>query len=178
MKSNIILLTAIVSVLTTSAMASNVVTSRTYVDSRDALKQDKIPVSGTNSSVPGDTVVTYTDTIGTIGERGIFDGSDGYDETNDVDKLITAGAVYGYVNGEISQIDIPEIPPTTETRTGVCVEWVANASHTDENCLLWALVNQKVREGQCQSNNDCSWFVCNPGDSQVCNMGYCECYSR
>ena len=130
-----LLLTAIVSVLTTSAFASNIVTSKTYVDNRDNLKvdiaqgvgtnnanvgktlvvnsqgnlelgtvsadnfvedsitdgvttkapsenavhdalagkQNTIPVTGTNASTPGATVVTYTSTAGTIGERGILD---------------------------------------------------------------------------------------------------------
>ena len=63
---------AIASVFTLNAFAtSSTVTSKDYVDAQDALKQNKIPVTGTNSATPGDTVVTYTSTAGTIGERRI-----------------------------------------------------------------------------------------------------------
>ncbi|MBQ6736211.1 MAG: hypothetical protein IJQ90_01860, partial [Alphaproteobacteria bacterium] len=73
---------AIASVLTLNAFADPVtVTTQDYVDTADALKQNKIPVTGTNSATPGDTVVTYTSTAGTIGERGILSDYDNYDST-------------------------------------------------------------------------------------------------
>ena len=64
------------------ATGENTVTSKSYVDARDELKQNKIPATGTNASTPGDTVVTYTNTAGTIGERAIFDYNTGWDAEN------------------------------------------------------------------------------------------------
>ena len=64
------------------ATGENTVTSKSYVDARDELKQNKIPIAGTNASEPGESVVTYTSTAGTIGERGIFDPSTGWDDEN------------------------------------------------------------------------------------------------
>ena len=86
---------AIASILTiNSAFAtSSTVTSKDYVDTQDALKQNKIPATGTNASTPGDTVVTYTQTgNGVIGERGIYAG-DWYVDGVDEDKLVTTDVV-------------------------------------------------------------------------------------
>ena len=97
---------AIASVLTLNAFANQVLTSQTYVDNADALKQNKIPVTGTNTATPGDTVVTYTSTAGTIGERGIFNMDTDYDwdnysvETGHEGDLVTAydlGWVYNSI---------------------------------------------------------------------------------
>ena len=126
-----------ISVLTIGAIASiiainsvvadtkSTVTSRGYVDAQDALKQNKIPATGTNANTPGETVVTYTDTAGTIGERGIFDGADTYDILADRNKLVTAGLVQTATDCIYQNLQQME-----------CTEWVANADHTDENCLL------------------------------------------
>ena len=86
---------AIASVLSINAYAtSSTVTSKDYVDAQDALKQNKIPATGTNASTPGDTVVTYTQTgNGTIGERGIYAGNR-YNVGTDANKLVTADVVY------------------------------------------------------------------------------------
>ena len=96
MKISYIAIGAIASVLTiNSVMAAgeNTVASKSYVDARDDLKQDLIPRSGANSSTPGSTVVTYTDAEGEIGERGIYDGENDYDEDYDADSLVTAGVI-------------------------------------------------------------------------------------
>ena len=61
------------------AVGENTVASKAYVDT----KQVKIPVAGTNASTPGESVVTYTDTAGTIGERGFFN----YETSMDKDEL-------------------------------------------------------------------------------------------
>ena len=94
-----------------SVFANTVVTSQTYVDNADALKQDKIPATGTNASTPGTTVVTYTGTAGTIGERELFD----YDDWRDVDPidhyddLPTVGALMGFFE-ELSDYKQDKIP--------------------------------------------------------------------
>ncbi len=126
---------AIASILTiNSVFADTVVTSRGYVDTEIAKKQNKIPVTGTNSSTPGSTVVTYTDIAGTIGERGICNDPD-EDDCNDGD-LVTVNQL----GEQIKRLGLHTV--TTTNRT--CTEWVANAAHTDANCLLWSLVDQTV----------------------------------
>ena len=87
-----------------SVFADTIVTSQSYVDNRDALKQDKIPVAETNIETPGVSVVTYTDTAGVIGERGILEPDQIYNRKKDSEKLITAGAVESV---------IPELPTGT-----------------------------------------------------------------
>ena len=98
MKISYIAIGAIASVLTiNSVMAAgeNTVASKSYVDARDDLKQNLIPETGKNSSTPGDTVVTYTDTAGTIGERGIYAGASSY-TNNDANSLVTTGVVHDF----------------------------------------------------------------------------------
>ncbi len=73
-----------------SVFADTIVTSKKYVDDRDALKQDKI-TAGTAGNV-----VLYNGTQNgqtQFSERAIYDGTNDYDETTDANKLITAGAV-------------------------------------------------------------------------------------
>ena len=259
----------------------------------DALenKQNKIPISGTNASIPGTTVVTYTGTAGQIGERGIFDfatgwdgenetvvsghegdlldagtimptmftvatalsggsggmvagynedgmldgsaargvydgsttyssstdsdklitagavepvisrgiydGSTTYDSSNDSDKLITAGAVEpvisrGVYDGSTTynsstdsdklatagyvQSAVDNLSTTTVTRK-TCTEWVANASHTDSNCLLWNLTEVPgYIDNSCSSTADCSWKTdCEWGVRCQESNHLCEC---
>ncbi len=73
-----------------SVFANTIVTSQTYVDNADALKQDKITAGTTGN------VVLYNGTQNgqtQFSERAIYDGTNDYDETTDANKLITAGAV-------------------------------------------------------------------------------------
>ena len=104
------LFATIASILSINAYAvSATVTSKDYVDTT---RQATIPASGTNASTPGDTVVTYTDTAGTIGERGIFDDwSVGIVENSLQDNLVTAGVLLD-ATGEIYD-DMPELPTGT-----------------------------------------------------------------
>ena len=98
MKISYIAIGAIASVLTiNSVMAAgeNTVASKSYVDARDDLKQNKIPQTGTNSSTPGDTVVTYTHTEGVIGERNIYSGASSY-TNSDANSLVTTGVVHNF----------------------------------------------------------------------------------
>lgn len=195
MKSNYgVLFTAIaLSVVATpiGALANMVITSRTYVDNQDATKQNKIPVAGTNAATPGDSVVMYTDTAGTIGERGIFDYTDSthYSDhavvTGHEDDLVPAAA-YGNlenqlvsIQGDISDIEtsisnvsgtIPDLSNLTQTTitTKTCVEWVDGASQTDANCLLWDLVNTTAyaciaNGNSCTLDGECCSNVCTNG---------------
>ncbi|MBR6364405.1 MAG: hypothetical protein IKS08_04980, partial [Alphaproteobacteria bacterium] len=67
------------------------VTSVNYVTNQIATRQPKIPVAGTNTSNTGTSVVMYTNTEGTIGERQIFNG--GTYTSGDANKLVTASAL-------------------------------------------------------------------------------------
>ena len=172
-----LLFTTIASILTLgTAYASSVVTSQTYVDAQDELKQDKIPESGVNidENGVGETVITYTDTAGVLGERGIFDGSTTYDSSTDSDKLVTAAVLQSV------QSTVDNLSTTTVTRK-TCTEWVANASHTDSNCLLWNLTEVPgYIDNSCSSTADCDWMDCTeePGTAPHCMQGTCECSSR
>ena len=125
----------------------------------DALanKQNTIPATGTNSSTPGSTVVTYTGTAGQIGERGIYDGSTTYDAYDDADKLVTAGVVNNN--------------PQTSVTYKTCARWIDGQSHTDENCLLWNLRDAPIRARQCYSGDDCGGYGYSCGG--MCRDGIC-----
>lgn len=99
------------------------VTSRDYVDNALATKQAKIPSAGTAGAPAGDSVITYTASSGTIGERGLYTDSTEYDASADGGKLITASALRGAFT------TLPE----TETTKLEC---------TDSNCLLWNIITQ------------------------------------
>ena len=81
---------AIASIISTVAFANQVITSQTYVDNADALKQDKITAGTTGN------VVLYNGTQNGQTQftgRAIYDGSTTYNSSTDANKLITAGAV-------------------------------------------------------------------------------------
>ena len=118
----------IASVLSINAFAettSSTVTSKNYVDNVVATKQNTIPAAGTNTGTAGTAVVTYTNTAGTVGERGIYDGSGTYNSTNDANKLATASALNGAINNL----------PTIETSKLTCY---------DNDCTLWTVADQEV----------------------------------
>ena len=240
---------AIASILTiNSVIADTTVTSRNYVDTQDALKQDKITAGTTGnvvtyngtqngqaqfsergifnfetdwddengeivsghegdlldagSIVPGlynmgntvqsmgdalqgkaGDVITYDENGFAGGARGIYDGSTTYDSSTDADKLVTASVVLNVANNM----------PTTTTTNKVCTEWVANAAHTDANCLLWDLIDQTVygemaltptpptpifdckaaQEG-CNTNTECCSRACGASELSVAGFsGIC-----
>ncbi len=164
-----LLFTAIMSILTLNAYAtSSTVTSRDYVDAQDALKQNTIPAAGTNASTPGDTVVTYTSTAGTIGERGIYD-EDIYAEGGEYNSsdLVTAGVLDSVVE-EISN------QPTISTSKLVCMD--------SPDCTLWVVDNQTVQgkcriSGTCSSPVSCEEICCN-GTYRQNNDGTYGCAIR
>ena len=156
------LFATIASILSINAYAvSATVTSKDYVDTT---RQATIPASGTNSETPGDTVVTYTDTAGTIGERFIFDGElpRFIDDDDDI-ELTTVRGVKSLLE---SATNLPETTVTYKT----CTEW-SGTPHTDENCILWNLTDKYVygcdcscRYGgvaTCNSDGTCNYNLCN-----------------
>ena len=130
---------------------TSTVTSKQYVDTT---RQATIPAAYTNEGTPGETVVTYTDTAGTIGEREILASIYDYDYTvpEHRDRLVSAGALdeaikqkkYGAYN--VAQ--------------RVCTEWVAGQAQTDANCLLWDLVPVNINYEKCFENHDCAGNAC------------------
>ena len=173
MRISVLTIGAIASIITTATFANQVLTSQTYVDNQDALKQNKIPATGTNASTPGSTVVTYTSTAGTIGERGIFNPATGIDiNTGDVASghegdLLTAGDIMPIINSMFdSMLTYDALSETTVTYK-TCTRWADGAAHTDANCLLWELSDKQVY-GRCTTNADC------PGRCNYCNNGICE----
>ena len=155
---------AIASILTiNSVLADTTVTSKTYVDTT---RQATIPAAGTNEDEPGETVVTYTNTAGVIGERYICDADT--EENGDCggEDLVTASALHNATNNL----------PTKTITTRVCIRWIDGQSHTDANCLLWDLVDATVYGPQCTQNSDC---ICPCGGSATCSSGRCDylfCY--
>ena len=164
---------AIASVLTiNSVMADTVVTSRNYVDTQDALKQNKITAGTTGS------VVTYNGTQNgqtQFSERAIFNPETGWDDENGEivsgheGDLLDAGSIFPNLVGmgnAIQEIENNMDLPKTTVAYKTCTEWVANAAQTDENCLLWALDDKNVYGG-CTTNQDCD------GRCKMCVDGAC-----
>ena len=162
---------AIASILTINSVfaTSSTVTSKDYVDTQDALKQNKIPATGTNASTPGDTVVTYTQTgNGTIGERGIYAGNR-YNDNTDANKLATADVVY-----RASVCAVMSTPRIT------CTEYDSN-----DNCLLMTVhepngvCDDDPFFGQdivpCNTNSDCPNYNSGNhcGENEECRGGKC-----
>ncbi len=117
---------AIASILTiNSVIADTTVTSKNYVDAEVAKKQNTIPVAGTNTANPGTSVVMYTNTAGTVGERGIYSGGT-YTAGTDANNLVTASALNGAVNNI----------PTITTSKLTCMD--------SPDCTLWTVADQEV----------------------------------
>ena len=157
---------AIASVLSINSVfaTTSTVTSKDYVDAADALKQDLVPEAWVNidENGTGETVVTYTDTAGVLGERGICDV---YADNGD-----------GCSEGDLVTRDLLG---TSVTTNKVCVEWVENAAHIDRNCLLWNLTDQVVYGGFCSTASDCQEYKNQHGCLQVQCSGYpgrCQCW--
>ena len=158
---------------TAYAVGENTVTSKSYVDAMDATKQGIIPVTGTNASTPGTTVVTYTGTAGTIGERAIFDYETGWDEgwvaEGHEDELVTAEAM-----GEVvSDVVITEISNMQDGQEPVRVVKTTCANSPD--CTLWTMQDVVVQKLQCETVSDCSSFPCMGGQTRDCVGGMCRC---
>ena len=106
------------------------VASKAYVDTQDALKQDKI-TAGTEGSV-----VTYdgTDENGqaVFYEREIYEGADTYTK-NDEDKLITAGLVQ-YLADTIESTSVEQ-----QVLTGVDTNGSTTTCQANDSCELWQI---------------------------------------
>ena len=167
-------------------------------------KQNKIPATGTNASTPGDTVVTYTSTAGTIGERGIYDGSTTYYDPTDRNKLITARAAqngtqeatYNAVSQITSQnlesINVPSLTCANQDCTLYTVTTNAGIAHKLYSCTAQTVATACPACGTgflraCEDNickcNACktTGMVCS-GNAECCNgscsEGICEPFAE
>ena len=101
------------------ATGENTVTSKSYVDAQDALKQDKITAKTTGN------VVTYNGTENgqtKFDEVGIYNGSSQYNSSTDSGKLITAGTVANMATA-IESITIPDNKLTCYNDKDGCTLW-------------------------------------------------------
>ncbi len=155
-----LLLGAVASIIAiNSVFADTTVTSKQYVDTT---RQATIPAAETNIETPGVSVVTYTDTAGTIGERGILEPSGDYADAN---ELVTAGQMYEVADSVTNRII------TTKKK---CYQYIENAPTTDANCLLWRLEDQTVY-GRCSNNDDCDCSDNSDTPYGYCDTGKCRC---
>ncbi len=154
-----------------SVLADTTVTSKTYVDTT---RQATIPAAGTNENTPGESIVTYTDTAGVIGERGIFNPETNFDYGNNEvapgheEDLVTAGSIFPTVGSLYQQIEqVTNLPETTVTYK-TCYQEV------NGDCILWNLSDKDVY-GRCLSSTDCEHLDCLDGFTGLCRNGQCTC---
>ena len=155
------------------ATGENTVTSKSYVDAQDALKQNKLHTASATPANNGTTVVTYTDTEGATGERGIFDYETGWDDgwvaEGHEDELVTAEAMSEVVSDVIST----EINNMRDDQEPVRVVKTTCANSPD--CTLWTMQDVIVHQLQCETVSDCSSFQCRAGQTIDCVGGMCKC---
>jgi hypothetical protein len=160
---------------TAYAVGENTVTSKAYVDAMDATKQNTIPATGTNASTPGSTVVTYTGTAGTIGERAIFDYETGWDEgwvaEGHETDLVPAEAMSEAINGMISD-SLNGLESSQEP-----VRVVKTTCANSPDCTLWEMQDVVVQKLQCETVSDCSnsGVGCRAPQIRGCVGGMCRC---
>ena len=173
---------------TAYAVGENTVASKAYVDT----KQVKIPVAGTNASTPGESVVTYTDTAGTIGERGIFDHSTAMDNGELVEghegDLMPAGEVVPAINSAFNQISAVqaqinnEITSINNQMNAMPLEEIEiqrlTCANQNDGCTLWQIgdagIAHKLYSCTAQTvATDCP--ACGTGTVKECVNNICKC---
>ena len=134
MKKTMFLLTGLITTVIGTAYATgeNTVTSKSYVDAQDALKQDKITAGTTGN------VVTYNGEDANcqeqFNERGIYSGSATY-TNNDADKLVTASVVKGMA-------DTLESMTITDNRLeGIDTNGTTINCQFNNSCTLWRITS-------------------------------------
>ena len=155
------LFATIASILSINAYAvSATVTSKDYVDTQDALKQDII--GATLPFFPAGGVVETTEEEGVVTQRGICNAELDGDGDCDDDFLVTRDLLE-------STTELPETTVTYKT----CVQY------QNGDCILWNLSDKYVYVSRrCEYQSDCDWLDCsnNPnGTIEDCNNGVCVC---
>ena len=158
------------------ATGENTVTSKSYVDAQDALKQDKITAKTTGN------VVTYNGTENgqtKFDEVGIYNGGAQYNSSTDSGKLITAGTVANMASAiesitittnelDCANPDCDKDPTAPDCQAGSCTLWQIR---TDTP----SLVNQGTFypfTGNCATAADCP--ACSHATT-VCSNHMCGC---
>ena len=117
---------------TAYATGENTVTSKSYVDAQDALKQDKITAGTTGN------VVTYNgeDANGQaqFNERGIYSGSATY-TNNDADKLVTASVVKGMAD------TLESMTIADNKLVGIDTNGTTITCQATNSCTLWQITS-------------------------------------
>lgn len=87
------------------ASADTIVTSKTYVDNKDNLKQNAI-TAGTAGSLVTYVGTTTTNGGANLGEQAVFSSTtaSSYDSTNDASKIPTMGAVMAQISNSASGV--------------------------------------------------------------------------
>ena len=95
-------------------------TSKLYVDTTVATRQDAAPANNAN------TVMTYTDTAGTTGTKGIYDATGSYAEQQNalVPADVANAAIMNAINMEFK-----------------CAEWNPNTEIPETDCWKWQILN-------------------------------------
>ncbi len=101
------------------AYADKTITSKKYVDTEVAKKQDKVPAINTN------TVLTHTDTQGVIETKGIYQETGTYDEQ--INNLVTVGTVDAGIQNALE------------------TEFICEESD-EEGCLIWRIHNKTTQQ--------------------------------
>lgn len=88
-----------------AASADTIVTSKTYVDNRDNLKQNAI-TAGTAGSLVTYVGTTTTNGGANLGEQAVFSSTtaSSYNSTNDASKIPTMGAVMAQISNSASGV--------------------------------------------------------------------------
>lgn len=196
-----LLFTAIMSILTLNAHATSAtVTSRDYVDAQDALKQDLIPEAGVNAEENGggESVVTYTDEEGVLGERGICEDSTDNCNQADIATFGLVGDVATNINNNMetnintninnavdylinvnnNNNDITNMANTltSQSLTPVVVQSpLACAKMENNDCVLWSIGGSAIvhKLDDCKTDQDCP--NCDSGFMKRCDDGLCKC---
>ena len=95
-----------------AAFADTTTTSKSYVDNQIGTKQNKIG-SGTNGSV-----VTYTGTAGSVGQKAVYNESASYNSNALVEAGQVNTAIQNGINGHLTCVE-------TDTN-GTCLLWRIN----------------------------------------------------
>ena len=148
-----------------SVFADTTVTSKTYVDNRDALKQDKITAGTTGN------VVTYNGTQNgqaQFSERAILEPGQTVNLQTDANKLLTVGQLSDFSDA------IPQMLPTTTVTYKTCYQEV------NGECILWNLTDKTVYgdDNFCNTNSDCG-SICSARGMLCggrCQNNSCVCY--
>ena len=152
-----------------SVFADTTVTSKQYVDTQVATKQNKIDATGANFT--NGSVVETTSTPGVVTQRGIFNPDTDFDyENNEVASghegdLVTAESIFPTVGSLYQQIEqVTNNLPTKTVTTRTCYQFL------NGDCILWELQDTSVYGSQCNTASDC-------GSHCYCINHMCDCDS-